>query len=169
MELQTIVNKNDRIIGYKKREDITFLDIYRVSAVIPIDQEGNIYLGKRALTKKNNPGLIAPLVNGTVGKGETYRANAIKETFEEIGLKIKNVKKIGKCLINKKPYIHFLVLYGIKIDNNTSFKIDKNEISEVKKLSIEEATIYYQNNPDRFIPSFDKILKLINKKMKLFN
>jgi len=56
-----------------------------------------------------------------------------------------------------------------EIDNNTSFKIDKNEISEVKKLSIEEATIYYQNNPDRFIPSFDKILKLINKKMKLFN
>ena len=51
-----VVNKQDEIICYKARKDITRDDIYRVSACRITDEQGNILLAQRAWTKKNNPG-----------------------------------------------------------------------------------------------------------------
>jgi isopentenyldiphosphate isomerase len=55
-QIITVVNKQDEIIGYKARKDITRDDTYRVAACRIRDEQGNILLAQRAWTKKHNPG-----------------------------------------------------------------------------------------------------------------
>jgi isopentenyldiphosphate isomerase len=56
METQAIiVDKDNNVIGHKNRSELTSDDIYRVSAARITDEDGNILLGQRALTKKKNP------------------------------------------------------------------------------------------------------------------
>ena len=50
-----VVNESDVIVGYKDREDIQQEDIYRVSALLIVDENDNILVTRRALTKKNEP------------------------------------------------------------------------------------------------------------------
>ena len=82
----TIVDENDNIIAQKERANIKPEDIYRVAALWVTNSKGDILLAQRALSKKHDPGKWGPAVAGTVEERETYRANIIKETSEEIGL-----------------------------------------------------------------------------------
>lgn len=50
-----IVNDNDKIIGYKPRDDRNTKDMYRVSALWITNSKGDILLAQRAFTKKHNP------------------------------------------------------------------------------------------------------------------
>lgn len=64
-------------------------------------KKGQILLQQRALSKSICPGLWDVSVAGHVDAGETIEQGAVRETFEEIGLKIAphNLNKIGvfKC------------------------------------------------------------------------
>ncbi len=94
LEIIPIVNRQDRIIGYKHRSEITekTKDIYRVSALWLVNSQKEILLAQRKFDKVHNPGKWGPAVSGTVAKNENYLENIIKETKEEIGL------NLGKCL-----------------------------------------------------------------------
>jgi isopentenyl-diphosphate delta-isomerase len=133
-----IVDKKDRIIGYKGRESISEDDIYRVSALWLTNSRGEILLAKRALTKKHNPGQWEPAAAGTLEKGETYRSNIIKETYEEISLRITNPKK-GKKIRIKALHNHFTQWYTFCIDKDLSeFSIDKSEVAEIEWVKLAE-------------------------------
>lgn len=57
-----IVDDNDIVIGLKDRSEIKSLDIYRVSALWVVNNEGDVLLAQRAFNKKNNPGKWGPAV-----------------------------------------------------------------------------------------------------------
>lgn len=68
-----VVDKDDKIITYKKRGTLLSKDIYRVSALWITNKKGEVLLAKRAMDKKLYPGCWGPAVAGTVEKGETYK------------------------------------------------------------------------------------------------
>ncbi len=82
-----IVNDQDEVIAHKERGTLTKDDIYRVSALWVKNSRGDILLAQRKFTKSHDPGKWGPAVAGTVGEGETYKQNIIKEAEEEIGLR----------------------------------------------------------------------------------
>jgi len=47
-----IVNKNDKIIGYKERGTLKSSDIYRVSSLWIQNSQGKILLAQRSFNKK---------------------------------------------------------------------------------------------------------------------
>ncbi|OGH93751.1 MAG: hypothetical protein A2538_02625 [Candidatus Magasanikbacteria bacterium RIFOXYD2_FULL_41_14] len=161
-----IVDKNDKIIGHKKREDVKQKDIYRVSALWVQNSKGNILLAQRAFNKSHDPGKWGVAVAGTNDQGETYESNIIKETEEEIGLK--NVKIIkGEKIRYTGKHNFFSQRFFATIDKPISqFKIQKSEVAAIKWFKRKELSKKVKAHPERFLKSignFEEIFKKNNQ------
>jgi len=121
---------------------------------------GEILLAKRHHTKIHYPGKWGPSVAGTVDKGETYKENIIKEAEEELGLK--NIKpKIGLKTKTDNKYHHFSQSYILNIDKKIDeFKIQENEVEEIKWFSVKELIKQLQQHSEEFLPRMKKYFEL---------
>ncbi len=158
----TIVNSKDEIIGYKERGTLNCdTDIYRVTALWITNSENQILLGKRALTKKQNPGKWAPAVAGTVEQGETYDSNIIKEAEEELGLNLKNIppKKWIKTNTLIHNYKHFTQWYLLKLDKPLSYFHPNSEISDLKWFTEQELLKLAEENGDELVNTLRDIIE----------
>ena len=155
-----IVDENDKIIGHKNRDALKKKDIYRVSVLWITNSLDEILLSKRHHTKIHHPGKWGPAVAGTVDEGETYEDNIIKEVEEELGLK--NIKpKLGPKTKIDDEYRHFTQWYVLNIDKNINeFKIQEEEVEEIKWFSIKELCKQLQEHPEKFLPGMKKYFKL---------
>ena len=146
-----IVDENDKVIEYRERNDLDINDIYRVSSLWITDTDGNILLARRAFDKSHDPGKWGTAVAGTVEEGETYEENILKEAGEELGLKnIRPITGTKKLKENKWNYFvqEFLLTLSVGFDD---FKIQKDEVAEVKWFSVEELRKKLKENPDEFL------------------
>lgn len=157
-----IVDENDKIIGYKNRDTLKKEDIYRVSALWITNTNRDILLARRHHTKSHHPEKWGPAVAGTVDKGETYEDNIIKEEEEELGLR--NIKpKIGPKTKTDNEYRHFTQWYTLNVDKNINeFKIQEDEVEEIKWFSPEELRKQLQENPEEFLPAMKKYFELFS-------
>lgn len=146
-----IVDENDNLIEYRERDNRDTDAIYRVSALWVTDTDGKILLARRAFNKTHDPGKWGPAAAGTVEEGETYEENKIKEAEEEIGLKnIKPITGIKKRRKTKYNYFSQEFLLTLPASFN-DFKIQKDEVAEVKWFSEEELKNQLKENPDDFL------------------
>jgi isopentenyl-diphosphate Delta-isomerase len=146
-----IVDQNDNIIGYKERDDSNTTDIYRVSALWITNSKGKILLAKRSQKKLHYPGKWGPAVTGTNEQGETYESNILKETEEELGLK--DIKpQLGPKILTDKGFPHQTQWFVLNIDKKIEeFKIDPDEVEEVKWFPIEEYKKQQAEHPEEFL------------------
>ncbi len=160
-----IVDENDEIIGSKKFEEIKQADTYRVSALWIENSSEAVLLAQRSFQKKNNPGKWGPAVAGTIEEGETYESNVYKEAEEEIGLKGEVFKKAHKIKrTGKRNY--FCQWYYLQIDKKLDyFKIQEDEVEQIRWFSTKELKAELKNNPDKFLGSMGKILETIKDKL----
>jgi isopentenyl-diphosphate delta-isomerase len=158
-----VVDDNDNIIGNKDRELVDKEGLrYRVSALWIKNSQGQILLARRAYTKSHNPGKWGPAVAGTVEEGESYEDNIIREAKEELGLKD---LKLIKCLKIKNDNEHkFYTQWFISIVNKniSDFKIQTDEVAEIKWFSKDELINKLENNPEEFLNGVKKILFILN-------
>ena len=146
-----IVDGNNKVIGYKERETLKQEEIYRVSALWLTNSKGDILLARRALTKSHNPGKWGPAVAGTLEEGETYDSNIVKETAEELGLKDIKPKK-GPMIRISDRHNYFAQWYTLTIDKPINqFKIQKEEVEEIKWFSREELAEQLDKKPEEFL------------------
>ncbi len=83
-----IVDENDKIIGYKERNDRNQNDIIRIAGIWIENEKGEVLIAQRSFRKVNNPGKLGPAAAGTLEVGETYESNILKEVEEEIGISL---------------------------------------------------------------------------------
>jgi len=158
-----IVDENDKIISYKERSEVQEKDIYRVAALCIKNSKNEILLAQRALTKKQHPGKWGPAAAGTVEKGESYTANIIKETFEEIGLKISKPIK-GPKIRTRDLNNYFTQWFFLKLDKGLDqFKIDKSEVENIKWLTKLELQKSIKENPSDFLGSMNTHIEMFFK------
>jgi len=158
----TIVNTSDEIISYKARNVLTKEDIYRVSALWLTNSKGEILLAKRHHTKLHNPNMWGPAVAGTIEEGETYKSNIIKESEEEIGLRYIKPTLGPKMEITGEHH-HFTQWFTLKVDKDINdFKIQKDEVEEVKWFTPQELKSCLQVQPEKFLPRMNEYFKLFS-------
>ncbi|MFH1199537.1 MAG: NUDIX domain-containing protein [Candidatus Micrarchaeota archaeon] len=88
-ELYDKVDKNDKIIGSVSRRDAHSKHIFhRAVHVWLFDLRGRVFLQQRSATKDTNPLKWGSSMGGHVDRGESYEAAAVRETAEELGLKV---------------------------------------------------------------------------------
>ncbi|MEK6963196.1 MAG: NUDIX domain-containing protein [Nanoarchaeota archaeon] len=145
-----VVDEEDKVIGYKTREEIQPEDVYRISQLWMTNTKGDVLLARRALTKVNSPGKWGGTADGTVEEGESYETNILKEAEEEIGLK--NIwPKLGKKRRITSEKNFFCQTFLLTLDKSIEeFKLQSEEVAEVKWFSKEELRRELQTNPDAF-------------------
>ncbi len=159
----TIVDKDDKLVGYQERDKMIPDDIYRVSALWITNSKGEILLAQRVFTKTHDPGKWGPAVAGTVDEGESYDQNIIKEADEELDLKdIKST--IGPKRFVNGHHKFFCQWYTLVVDEPLSFfKPRKEEVETIKWFASEELKAAFAKNPQDFLVGFPETMKLFCK------
>ncbi len=114
-----------------------------------------IFLQKRAITKKIQPGKWDTAVGGHVDPGENIERALARETFEEIGVTQFEASLLKKYIWESPVERELVFSFITKYSGN--FKIDKEEVDEAKLWTVKdiEASVYKGYFTPNFIHEFD--------------
>lgn len=162
MELLDVVDENNNLTGKIEDKELVHKKglWHREVAIWIMNNEGKILLQKRASSKKSNPNKWG-LTAGHIDAGESVEDGMHREILEELGIDIKNFSKIGITKIQEKHSNsnminnYFAYVFFAKVNYKIQdYTIQKEELSEVKYITIEELekllkiktkTIHFQN------------------------
>ena len=172
MELLDIVDENNMLTGKQENREVVHKEglYHREVSIWIMNEKGELLLQKRAPTKKQSPNKWA-ITGGHVTAGEEPLYVARKEIFEEIGLNVKEeeieilfITKLEKKISDEQYNNHFSYFYFIKTDKKLSeFTIQKEELSELKYISIQELENIVKNQDEEYVFSKGKyMIELIN-------
>lgn len=162
MNLVTIVNEDDEVIGAKARDALQHpQDIYRVAVLWLTNSQGDVLIAQRGLTKTNSPGLWGPAVAGTIDEGESYDQNIVKEIQEEIGLTV-TIDQLTKGPYQKPDLTdtnrrYFRQWYFLVRDLPIGdFIIPRDEVEAIRWVAPATLKQELKYHPERFLPTFSR-------------
>lgn len=171
MELVDIVDRNGNQIGQiiDKEEAHAKNLLHNGVIIFVINNKNQILLSKRSKNRKYNPNKWE-VCGGHVHAGEKLEEAAIREITEELGLNrneiILSPILYKECSQNKIDS-HIFYYFFIKCDKKElEFKIQKEELSEVKWFAIDEV-IHLINKEDDTILFTKERLKIVEQLKKL--
>jgi 16S rRNA (adenine1518-N6/adenine1519-N6)-dimethyltransferase len=158
-----IVNENDEVIGSApKREAQEKGLIHRIAQIMVEDPEGRLLLQKRSLLTEFRPGQWDTSVGGHVDAGENYLDAAIREMQEEIGIKNLELLPLGKYRKNSRfewRYLNrFYMAYRVLVPADTSFKLDPDEVAEVRWFTLEEVTQLLKQKKEEYSNGLKEVI-----------
>ena len=119
-------------------------DWHRAAHIWILSPEGHFLLQRRSFRKENNPGLWDVSAAGHLSAGESASEAAVRETFEEIGLRLEPrelqwVATLSQIsILNNNTYFdnEFHEVFIVRRDVDiTSLQLDPEEVAEVKWVS----------------------------------
>ncbi|HVW21179.1 MAG TPA: NUDIX domain-containing protein [Opitutaceae bacterium] len=88
-EFFDIVNARDEVVGRASRREVHARGLWhRAIHVLVFDRRGRVFLQKRSMLKDMAPGCWDSSCSGHVDSGEDYDQAAVRELWEEIGLRV---------------------------------------------------------------------------------
>lgn len=175
MELIDIVDENNNLTGQVEDRWVAYeKGLWRrtVSCWI-MNEKGEILLQKRTANKVRNPNKWAK-TGGQVDSGESVEHAIYREVKEELGIEIPkeqiNIVNIHKSSDKNKRFAYnFLFIVNYHIDE---YKLQKEEVAEVKYVKIEEMELAKKNNDLNYTfckwddENFYKEMELLKNKRK---
>ena len=175
MELIDIVDENNNLTGQVEDRWVAYeKGLWRrtVSCWI-MNEKGEILLQKRTANKVRNPNKWAK-TGGQVDSGESVEHAIYREVKEELGIEIPkeqiNIVNIHKRSDKNKRFAYnFLFIVNYQIDE---YKLQKEEVAEVKYVKIEEMELAKKNNDLNYTfckwddENFYKEMELLKNKRK---
>jgi isopentenyldiphosphate isomerase len=153
-EQAIIVDKNDRIIGYKDRHKLSAVDMPRIVVVWLEDGRGNVLIHKRSMLKKAGKGRWENAAGGGVAHNQTYEQAAYAELSEEIGVRDTKLEFVTKNIIVTPNGKRMCCWYKGSIDwPLEKFVLEPNEVDEVKWIEKQELFRLRDEDPESYMPS----------------
>ena len=136
-ELCVVVDEHDEVVGYKTRYECHHDPalIHRTVGVVLFNENGQLLLQKRSMSKDMDPGLWSISCAGHVAKGQTDEEAVHRELQEELGVDVP-LTFLTKCIVNDPNETERAAIY--KGEHNGPFVLDKNEVDEVQFVDISE-------------------------------
>lgn len=137
-----------------------------------INSNNEILVQKRSKSKKNFPDLWDMPSAGHVVAGETSIEGAIRETYEELGIKTKKEDYIFVKEYIYDKFFEIAQVYLLKLDIKISdFKLQSEEVEQVKWLTLDEfEKLFYSKE---FVPFNNDyrlmVINLFRKEFKKYN
>ena len=150
-EMIDVIDKDENVIEILPRKIVQKKNLLRKACGAAIlNSKKQILVHKRSAIKDKFPNYWDCLVGGWVSSGETPLQTIIREVGEEVG-----AKNIKPKLIAKYPFkfkdITNEIQYIYKINYNGIIKLQKEEVSEYKWVSIDELEQLMKKK--KFMPS----------------
>lgn len=145
-ELLTLVDLKDRVVGTIKRSLVKNdkSKIIRIVSISVFNELGETLIQKRSANKSHS-GKWENAVSGHVAASENPDDTAIREMFEELGIKSKPIY-FDKWLIDGESGKKFMWMYYVIIPKVTSITFNKYEVEEVKWIKPEVLEEFSRNN-----------------------
>lgn len=103
-EFFDVVDDEDRVVGHRAGSECVKLGLrHRAIAVLLFDENGRVYIQRRASWMGWYPGHWTPAVMGHVSSGETYEQAAERELAEELGIGCR-LTEVAKVRTPDWPY-----------------------------------------------------------------
>ena len=135
---------NDNILSIKEKGLY-----YGLVGMWIINSKGQVLLQKRSANKKSNPNMWA-MCAGHIQTCETYEEAVIRETREEVGLRLENkdFKPLIDLTARPKLYKGYYTLCDWAIQN---FKRQESEVSELKWIDFETFKAMYKKGDETIV------------------
>lgn len=163
MEEQVVlVSKKDEILGVMDKMQAHENGIlHRAFSVFLFNDKGEMLLQKRAAGKYHSPNQWTNAVCSHPRMGETYMEAAQRRLKEELGIETPITYRFNflyKADVGQNLWEHELdhVFTG---NFEGEFKLNEDEVSEVRYISIDELDKEMSANPENFTEWFKIILK----------
>ena len=157
-EIFDIVDENDTVVSSGKKSYIHKNKLlHRAVHAIFFDRKGRILLQTRSALKDSYPLCYTTSCSGHVDSGESYEQALLRETFEELGVKLKlsDFKKIAKLGACAETGFEFIELFTTVYEGE--FNVAKDEVDSVEWMAPEDFEELIKSNPQKVTPSFVKV------------
>ncbi|MDB6067396.1 MAG: Nudix hydrolase [Pedosphaera sp.] len=163
-EVFDIVNERDEVVGQEKRRTVHRLGLkHRAVHVLVFNRRGELFLQKRSMTKDTYPGVWDSSTSGHVDTGESYDACAVRELWEEIGLKTEQApRRLFKLDARLETGEEFVWVY--RHESEGPFTLHPEEIETGGWFEPAEITRWMAERPEDFASALLLIWKLFNAK-----
>ena len=161
-EKVVLVNEKDEILGLMEKMQAHENGIlHRAFSVFLFNSKGEMLLQKRAAEKYHSPNQWTNACCSHPRVDETYEQAAHRRIKEELGIDCHLEEKfwfIYKADVGQNLWEHELdhVFVG---NYEGEFNLNKEEIAEVRYISLENLNIELENNPENFTEWFKIILE----------
>ena len=152
-EIFPIVNTEGEVVGSATREEChagTFL-LHPVVHLHIFNSAGELYLQKRVMTKKIQPGKWDTAVGGHVDCGETIEDALLRETCEELGVRDFTPDFLMRYEFRSQVEAELVYIYKCVYDGD--FNLDPLEVDEGRFWSLDE--IKKSIGKGLFTPNFE--------------
>lgn len=127
-EYLDLVDKNDHVIGKKKRSEVYAERItnYRVVNAFIVNSKGDLWIPRRADNKRIFPSCLDMSVGGHVESGETYKQALRRETQEELNVDTDKVtvRLLGHLTPERDMVSSYMHVYEIKTNETPEYNKD---------------------------------------------
>ena len=152
-EIFPIVNTEGEVVGSATREEChagTFL-LHPVVHLHIFNSAGELYLQKRVMTKKIQPGKWDTAVGGHVDYGERIEDALLRETREELGVRDFTPEFLMRYEFRSQIEAELVYIYKCVYDGD--FNLDPSEVDEGRFWSLDE--IKKSIGKGLFTPNFE--------------
>ncbi|MGE9271070.1 MAG: NUDIX domain-containing protein, partial [Verrucomicrobiales bacterium] len=123
-----------------------------------INRRGELLLQKRSRLKDVHPSVWDSSVAGHLDTGEEYRAAAIREMEEEMGIEGVEPEEVGRLTPSEATGWEHIVLYMVRWEGKP--KYPAAEVESVLWLSADEIDAWVAARPEDFASGFLECWKL---------
>ncbi|KQT35947.1 isopentenyl-diphosphate delta-isomerase [Chryseobacterium sp. Leaf405] len=161
-EFVVLVNPEDKVLGLMEKQQAHINGLlHRAFSVFLFNTKGEMLLQKRASEKYHSPLKWTNAVCSHPRIEETYLKGAKRRVKEELGIDVELSEKfdfIYKADVGNGLWEHELdhVFVGIFEDD---FDLNKDEVEEVKYISVDDLDREIHENPENFTEWFKIILE----------
>lgn len=161
-ELVVLVNIEDNVLGLMEKQQAHVNGLlHRAFSVFLFNENGEMLLQKRAEKKYHSPLQWTNAVCSHPRNGETYLDGAKRRLKEELGIETELTEKfhfIYKADVGGGLWEHELdhVFIG---NYNSEFNLNKDEVEDVRFVSLEDLDKEMSENPEHFTEWFKIILE----------
>ncbi|MBQ8722085.1 MAG: NUDIX domain-containing protein [Paludibacteraceae bacterium] len=152
-EIFPIVNTEGEVVGSATREEChagTFF-LHPVVHLHIFNSAGELYLQKRVMTKKIQPGKWDTAVGGHVDYGERIEDALLRETHEELGVRDFTPDFLMRYEFRSQVEAELVYIYKCVYDGD--FNLDPSEVDEGRFWSLDE--IKKSIGKGLFTPNFE--------------
>jgi len=143
-----VVDQGDVVVGKASRREVHEKGLrHRSSHILVFNSDGQVFIQLRSLSKDNMPGLWDISAAGHVDSGESYINCAVRELYEELGIKLipQDFQLVGQLSPSAENGQEFTRIFSVISDAPMQFQED--EIDAGKWLTPQQLNDWLNREP----------------------